>query len=57
MTLNIEHSFELSKQKEIAFFVLAERFRVESDTAEIKRLGDEVGLFIFGGLSHGDAEA
>jgi hypothetical protein len=36
------------RQKETAFFELAERFRASSDPQEIKRLGDELGRFVFG---------
>jgi len=39
---------EARKEKEKAFFVLAERFRAATDPVEIKRLGDEMGRFIFG---------
>ena len=48
MVLNIEQSSEARKEREIAFFVLAERFRSASDTEEVKRLGAEMGRFIFG---------
>jgi len=44
----IEEGIEARKQKEKAFFELAERFRASSDSAEIKRLGDELGRFVFG---------
>jgi hypothetical protein len=46
--VHIEQSFEPRNEKEIAFFLLAERFRAQSDTKEVKRLGDEMGRFIFG---------
>ena len=36
------------KEKEEAFFVLAERFRATSDPKEVKQLGDEMGRFVFG---------
>jgi hypothetical protein len=36
------------KEKEKAFFAFAHRFRSASDPDEIKRLGDEMGKFIFG---------
>ena len=39
---------EASKQKEKAFFELAERFRSSQDTTETKRLGEELGRFVFG---------
>jgi hypothetical protein len=44
----IELGIETSKQKERAFFDLAERFRAATDPAESKRLGDELGRFVFG---------
>jgi len=36
------------EERETAFFLLAERFRAASDAKEVKRLGDEMGRFIFG---------
>ena len=44
----IELGIEASKQKEKAFFQLAERFRAAKDPQESKRLGDELGRFVFG---------
>ena len=44
----IELGIEASKQKERAFFELAERFRASKDPVESKRLGDELGRFVFG---------
>jgi hypothetical protein len=44
----IEEGIEAHKQKEQAFFQLAERFRAADDSAEVKRLGDELGRFVFG---------
>jgi hypothetical protein len=44
----IELGIEAQKQKEKAFFALAERFRAESDPQQAKRLGDELGLLVFG---------
>jgi len=44
----IELGIEASKQKEKVFFELAERFRAAKDPAESKRLGDELGRFVFG---------
>ena len=44
----IELGIEASKEKEQAFFQLAERFRASKDPAESKRLGDELGRFVFG---------
>jgi hypothetical protein len=44
----IEEGIESQQQKEKAFFQLAEKFRAASDPEEIKRLGDELGRFVFG---------
>ena len=44
----VEEGIELQKQKEKAFFELAERFRAASDPDEIKRVGDELGKMVFG---------
>ena len=44
----IEHGIEASREKEKAFFELAERFRAASDPQDVKRLGDELGRFVFG---------
>jgi hypothetical protein len=44
----IEQGIEASKQKEQAFFELAERFRSSKDPHEVKNLGDELGRFVFG---------
>ena len=44
----IEEGIEARKQKEKAFFELAERFRASKDPREIKRLGDQMGRFLFG---------
>jgi predicted transcriptional regulator len=44
----LEQGLEAQKEKERAFFALAERFRAASDPKEIKQLGDEMGKFIFG---------
>jgi hypothetical protein len=44
----IEQGIEASKQKEKAFFQLAERFRAASDPEQVKHLGDELGRFVFG---------
>jgi hypothetical protein len=44
----IEQGIEAGKQKEQAFFELAERFRTANDPAEVKRLGDQMGRFVFG---------
>jgi hypothetical protein len=44
----IEEGIEARRQKEEAFFQLAERFRAASDPEQVKRLGDELGRFVFG---------
>jgi hypothetical protein len=44
----IELGIEARKQKEKAFFDLAERFRSASDPAEAKQLSDELGRLVFG---------
>jgi hypothetical protein len=44
----IELGIETSKQKEQAFFELAERFRASKDSSEAKQLGDELGRMVFG---------
>jgi predicted transcriptional regulator len=44
----IEEGIEAQKQKEAAFFQLAERFRAADDPEEAKRLGNELGRFVFG---------
>jgi hypothetical protein len=44
----IELGIEARKQKEKAFFELAERFRSASNPDEAKQLGDEMGRMVFG---------
>jgi hypothetical protein len=44
----IEEGIEASKHKEKAFFELANRFRTSGDAEEVKRLGNELGRFVFG---------
>ena len=44
----IEQGIEARQQKEKAFFELAERFRAATDPEQVKRLGDELGRFVFG---------
>lgn len=44
----VELGLEARKQKEKAFFDLAERFRDSKDPEEVKHLGDELGRFVFG---------
>ena len=45
---HIEQEIEKRPQKEQAFFELAKRFRAASDPEEVKRLGDQLGRFVFG---------
>jgi predicted transcriptional regulator len=44
----IEQGLEARKQKEKAFFDLAERFRAAANTKEAQALGEELGRFVFG---------
>jgi metal-responsive CopG/Arc/MetJ family transcriptional regulator len=44
----VEQGLEAQKEKEKAFYALAERFRAAADSKEAKQLGDEMGRFIFG---------
>jgi len=44
----IEEGIAAEEQREKDFFRLAEKFRAAQDTEEIKRLGDEMGRFVFG---------
>jgi predicted transcriptional regulator len=44
----IEQGIEARKEKQRAFVELAERFRAENDPEQVKRLGDELGRFVFG---------
>ena len=44
----IEQGIEAAKQKEEAFFELAERFRSSTNPDDVKKLGDELGRFVFG---------
>jgi len=44
----IEQGIEAARQKEKAFFQLAERFRAASEPEQVKRLGNELGRFVFG---------
>ena len=43
----LELGLEARKQKEKAFFELAERFRNSKDPEEVKQLGDKLGRFVF----------
>ena len=44
----IEQGIAAEKQKEKAFFELADKFRSSENPDEAKRLGDELGRFVFG---------
>ena len=44
----IEQGLETRQRKEQEFFDLAERFRSANDPEQVKRLGDELGRFVFG---------
>jgi len=44
----IEEGIEARKQKEQAFFELAERFRAAKDPEQVKQLGEQMGQFVFG---------
>jgi predicted DNA-binding ribbon-helix-helix protein len=44
----IEQGIEAQRQKEKAFFQLAERFRAADDPEQVKQLGDQLGRFVFG---------
>jgi len=44
----VEDGIELQKQKEKAFFDLAERFRSAADPKEVERFGEELGQMMFG---------
>ena len=44
----IEQGIEAQQEKEKAFYDLAERFRAADDPEQVKRLGDELGRFVFG---------
>lgn len=44
----IEQGIEARKQREKAFFKLAERFRAEQDPKRVKVLGEELGRLVFG---------
>jgi hypothetical protein len=44
----IEQGIAAEKQKEKVFFELVECFRSCTDPDEVKKLGDDVGRFVFG---------
>jgi hypothetical protein len=44
----LEEGIEAKKQKEKAFFELAEHFRTATDPKEVERLGEKLGQIVFG---------
>lgn len=44
----IEQGIAAEKAKETAFFELAGRFRSSTNQEEVKKLGDQLGRFVFG---------
>ena len=44
----VEEGIEVRKQKEKAFFELAERFRAATDPNDAEHLGDQLGRMVFG---------
>ena len=44
----IEQGLEAQKEKEKAFYALAQQFRNADDPDEVERLGDQLGRFVFG---------
>lgn len=44
----VEMGLEARRLKEKALFELAERFRDSDDPEQVKKLGDQLGRFIFG---------
>jgi len=44
----VEEGIVTKKEKEKAFFELAERFRSAEDPKEVERLGEELGQMVFG---------
>jgi len=44
----IEQGIEAQRQKEKAFYQLAERFRAANDPEQVKQLEDQLGRFVFG---------
>jgi metal-responsive CopG/Arc/MetJ family transcriptional regulator len=44
----IEEGIAAAEQREKEFFGLAEKFRSATDPEEVKRLGDQMGRFVFG---------
>ena len=41
---SLEEGIEAIKQKETAFFKLAEQFRTATDPKEVERLGEKLGI-------------
>jgi hypothetical protein len=48
MDVEGQKEVEGQKQEEKACLALAERFRAAADPNEVKRLGDQMGRFVFG---------
>ena len=44
----IEQGIQAQKEKEKAFFELAQRFREADDPKQVQQLGDQLGRFVFG---------
>ena len=44
----IEQGIQAQKEKEKAFFELAQRFREADDPEQVEQLGDQLGRFVFG---------
>ena len=44
----IEQNLAAHEQREKTFFALAERFRDANDLEQMKKLGEELGRFVFG---------
>jgi predicted DNA-binding ribbon-helix-helix protein len=44
----VEKGIEAQRQKEKTFFQLAEKFRSADDPEQVKKLGNELGRFVFG---------
>jgi len=44
----IEQGIQAQKEKEKAFFDLAQRFRDAREPKEVEQLGDQLGRFVFG---------
>lgn len=44
----IEEGIAAAREKEKAFFALAEKFRAADDPKHVKQLGEQLGQFVFG---------